>query len=270
MSREHRLMSASVPAAVDEVAAARGFGSFQGKTGQKTNIAIIVYDVAVLPILVVLVLTGRHAVTVGNAGLAVTGLVALLLTAFVGWQIVATVRNRKVYLYQRGMVVVGVRGQIRHAEPWRDLEVFSKRTYYQSAGVVAKDRDEYGVFKDGRILLRHNQPRDLGFGQAMVALAAAEKIPRLQEQFDQDHFLTFGPFTVTREALVHRDRSIGWNDIEQLVIDDGGTVRTMQITLHDDEPIPLTEEKVPDFLAFAHFLNQSVTAAQSPPPERRS
>lgn len=245
-------MTVPRPTQVDNAAETGDFGDSQLAIRTNTNVLIAIVDGIGLFVCLVAFLV---AINSSGALSVVVAVFAALLFLVLGWHLVSTLLSRRIYLYQRGVVTTGWRGQVKHAHPWRDLDLHWARSHSPRAGPQTPLRDDFRARVGGRVVFRHAEPEIVGDGKLMAELAADARTPVLRERFANGETLTFGAFTISQSMLLYRGLEYDWDEIDDVNArpERFGIVR---IRLRLGKPIVVNNGKVPNFLAFAAIVNE--------------
>ena len=229
-----------------------GLGDFVGGHRQSTNLVTYLVGgitagwIGLSGVLIILSIN-----TMGTYGI-VLGAVLLAVAAGLVVLIVATARNRVFYLYRNGIVTTTVRGRVRLAAQWANLQLYWQRMQ-RSLPPNAVHDDIYQVARDGKVLFRHGEGEDAGPGRQLRELFAAARVPAAVERVRAGEPLSFGPIQATEQGLVYAQTTVPWSRITGVSYRYGSAY----IEVAGAEPIRVASRKVPDLVVLHHLIEKA-------------
>ncbi|MBM3150700.1 MAG: hypothetical protein FJZ96_00610 [Chloroflexi bacterium] len=108
-----------------------------------------------------------------------------------------------------------------YAWPWRDVTaVTASATRREFLGLLLGDSRRYAIhFRDGRQALLGDAWTDAGqLAGSILCRSFPARYAQAAAELEAGKPVSFGPVTLGREGLHLKERSLGWDDIESLVI----------------------------------------------------
>lgn len=185
------------------------------------------------------------------------GVVLTLCAAAMIWRGVQILRNRKLYLYKRGIVYTHPSGRAKWYGTWQDVQVYwgqgttrnseGYRVVFPQGGKV-----RWGLitfYRDAKILTE-------GVGAQARKLSAAHKTPIALKRLHAGETLEFGPLLVDVQGVIGKGKDFTWPEVTSVVLL-GRISLIIQATKKRRIGAPL--DKVPDL----NVLLRVIEAARS-------
>ncbi len=138
-------------------------------------------------------------------GLIALIFLVLLIVTYLG-------RNRRVYVYEHGLIVVRNNGI--EAIRWDEIAVVWHRV---------KKRSRYGYShtyilecRDGSTFQLGGFATDQKLGAIIEQKTAELLLPEAQRAYQQGQALSFGPFTVDQSGLTYKKKTLPWNEVAKI------------------------------------------------------
>ncbi len=147
------------------------------------------------------------------------GVVLTLCAAAMIWRGVQIIRNRRLYLYERGIVCTHPSGRAKWYGAWQDVQVCwgqdttrnseGYRIVFPQGGIV-----RWGLmtlFRDAKILTE-------GVGAQARKLSAAHKTPIALKRLHAGEALEFGPLLVDVQGVIGKGKDFAWREVTAVVL----------------------------------------------------
>jgi hypothetical protein len=147
------------------------------------------------------------------------GVVLTLCAAAMIWRGMQIIRNRKLYLYKRGVVYTHPSGRAKWFGAWQDVQVYwgqgntrnseGYRIVFPQGGKV-----RWGLitfYRDAKILTE-------GVGAQARKLSAAHKTPIALKRLHAGETLEFGPLLVDVQGVIGKGKDFAWPEVTSVVL----------------------------------------------------